>query len=63
MRDRYAQWRARATTDGIPAEVAAIVTLAADGMWMADLLGLSAPEGDERRRIIERLLEMASGDQ
>ncbi len=63
MRDRYAQWRARATTDGIPAEVAAIVTLAADGMWMADLLGLSAPTGDERRRIIERLLEMASGDQ
>jgi hypothetical protein len=62
MRDRYTQWRARAAADGIPAEVAAIVTLAADGMWMADLLGLSAPAGDERRRIIERLLEMASGD-
>jgi AcrR family transcriptional regulator len=61
MRDRYAQWRERAASDGIPGEVAAIVTLAADGLWMADLLGLSAPVGQERQRIIERLLKMAGG--
>jgi AcrR family transcriptional regulator len=61
VRERYVQWRARAVDDGILAETAAIVTLAADGLWMADLLGLSAPVGEERRRIIERLLEMATG--
>jgi AcrR family transcriptional regulator len=61
MRDRYVQWREQAARDGIQAEVAAVVTLAADGLWMADLLGLSAPVGEERQRIIARLLKMADG--
>lgn len=61
VRERYVQWRARAADDGIVPETAAIVALAADGLWMADLLGLSAPAGEERRRIVERLLEMATG--
>jgi AcrR family transcriptional regulator len=60
MRDRYAEWRLRAADDGIPPETAAIVALAADGLWMADLLGLSAPVGEQRERIIERLLEMTA---
>lgn len=60
MRDRYTQWRERMLTDGLAADDAMIVCLAADGLWMADVLGLSAPQGEERRRIIGRLLEMAS---
>lgn len=60
MRERYAEWRTRAASDGIRVEDAMIVSLAADGLWMADLLGFAAPEGDERRRIIERMLELAS---
>ena len=61
MRERYAQWRQRAERDGIPAEDAMIVALAADGLWMADLLGFSAPAGDDRRRIVARMLEIAGG--
>jgi hypothetical protein len=59
MRKRYAQWRARAASDGLDEVDAAIVTLAADGPWMADLLGLAGPKGTQRRRIIERLLDLA----
>lgn len=59
MRARYADWRAKVADDGIPAEDAMVATLAADGLWMADLLGLAAPQGDERRRVIERMLELA----
>jgi hypothetical protein len=40
----YAEWRRRASGDGLPAEDALIVALAADGLWMADLFGFAAPE-------------------
>lgn len=61
LRERYAQWRQRAACDGIAAEDAMIVSLAADGLWMADLLGFAAPAGEDRRRIIARLLQLAGG--
>ena len=61
MRESYLRWRAAAVADGCAPEDAAIVTLAADGLWMADVLGLAAPQGEERRRIIERMLELAGG--
>lgn len=59
IRERYTEWRRRVAQDGIRAEDAMIASLAADGLWMADLLGLAAPLGEERRRIIERMLELA----
>ena len=62
LRERYTAWRRRASDDGIRAEDAMIVALAADGLWMADLLGFQAPTGEARRRIIRRLMELA-GDE
>ena len=38
-----------------------LVRLAADGLWYSDLLGIAAPQGDDRRRLIERLLALAQG--
>lgn len=58
LRVAYAQWRVEVAHGGISPEDAAIVTLAADGLWMADVLGFAPPQGEERRRIIERLLEL-----
>lgn len=60
MRARYSEWRGKAEADGLPGEVASIVMLAADGLWMADVLGLSAPTGPERGRIIAALMALAS---
>lgn len=62
MRQYYVEWRAMIANDGIRSEDAMIVSLAADGLWMADLLGFAAPQGAERRKIIERMLEIAGGE-
>lgn len=59
LRQRYVQWREMASKDGLPKEDAMIVALAADGLWMADLLGFDSPKGELRKRIIARMLELA----
>jgi AcrR family transcriptional regulator len=59
VRERYADWQQRvveATDDPVQATVA---RLAADGLWLADLLGLAPPEGELRERVLERLIELA----
>jgi AcrR family transcriptional regulator len=60
-RERYAEWMAR-MLDGAEDPVDAwLVRLAADGLWYSDLLGIAAPQGADRRRLIERLLALARG--
>jgi AcrR family transcriptional regulator len=60
-RARYAEWMARILADvGDPVN-AWLVRLAADGLWYSDLLGIAAPQGEDRRRLIERLLALARG--
>ena len=61
-RERYAEWMARMLADvGDPVD-AWLVRLAADGLWYSDLLGVAPPQGDDRRRLIARLLALAAGD-
>jgi AcrR family transcriptional regulator len=60
-RERYAEWTARMLA-GVEDPVDAwLVRLAADGLWYSDLLGIAAPQGDDRRRLIERLVALAHG--
>ena len=59
LREEYAAWRERLADDGLPEADAMIVALAADGLWMADLLGFAAPTGARRARILARMLELA----
>jgi hypothetical protein len=61
LRARYAEWRDRVRDDGIPVEDALVASLAADGLWMADILGFAAPEGPERARVIARMITLAGG--
>ena len=49
----------RAGTDPVDATVA---RLAADGLWLAELLGLGPPTGELRAKVVDRLLELAGGD-
>jgi AcrR family transcriptional regulator len=55
MRERYEAWQAALEHDGVPAEVATAVRLAADGLWLADLFGL-APVTGKARVAVGRLL-------
>ncbi len=41
---------------------ATVARLAADGLWLNDLLGLAPPAGDLRERVMARMLELAERD-
>jgi AcrR family transcriptional regulator len=58
VRARYAGWQERVVADGIDPVDATIVRLAADGLWFAQLLGLGAPRGDLRAKVLERLRDL-----
>jgi AcrR family transcriptional regulator len=58
VRERYATWQDRVATEGGDPVEATLARLAADGLWLADLLGMAAPEGELRERVLARLLEL-----
>lgn len=60
-RERYAEWTARMLEGVRDPTDAWLVRLAADGLWYSDLLGIAAPQGADRRRLIERLVALAQG--
>jgi AcrR family transcriptional regulator len=58
VRARYEGWQERIVADGIDPVDATIVRLASDGLWFSELLGLSAPRGDLRVQVLERLRDL-----
>ncbi len=59
VRERYARWQQRVEQDAADPVDATVVRLAADGLWIASLLGLAPPEGERREAVLERLRELA----
>jgi hypothetical protein len=55
VRRRYATWQQHLHADAGDAVDATIVRLAADGLWLADLMNLAPPQGDLRHDVIARL--------
>ena len=41
---------------------ATVARLAADGLWLADLLGLAPPAGELREHVLARMLALATAD-
>lgn len=62
VRERHAEWQARLVAESDDPVRAMVVRLAADGLWLADLLGLAPPTGDLREQVLARLLELAAPD-
>lgn len=60
-RERHAAWTERMLGGALAREDAWLVRLAADGLWYSDLLGIAPPQGEDRRRLMRRLLALASG--
>jgi AcrR family transcriptional regulator len=60
-RGRYSEWMTRILAGAADTVDAWVVRLAADGLWYSDLLGVAPPEGDDRRRLIARLVALAEG--
>jgi AcrR family transcriptional regulator len=61
VRERYAIWQDRVEREGRDPVDATVARLAADGLWLAELLGMAPPTGSLRDRVVERLLELAGG--
>jgi AcrR family transcriptional regulator len=58
VRERHAAWQDRIATEGGDPVGATVARLAADGLWLADLLGIAPPGGELRARVLARLLEL-----
>jgi AcrR family transcriptional regulator len=59
VRDQYAIWQDRVEREGSDPVDATVARLAADGLWLAELLGMAPPRGNLRERVMDRLLELA----
>ncbi len=59
VRGRYDAWQGRLIEEADDPVKATVARLAADGLWLADLLGLAPPAGELREQVLARLLELA----
>jgi AcrR family transcriptional regulator len=59
VRRRYGIWQDRVEREGRDPVDATVARLAADGLWLAELLGMGPPTGALRESVFERLLELA----
>lgn len=60
LRRRFDAWQAAVERDGLPPGLGTLVRLAADGMWLCDLLSLAPPGEAERQRVARRLLDLVA---
>jgi AcrR family transcriptional regulator len=58
-RERYAIWQDRVEREGSDPVDATVARLAADGLWLAELLGMAPPRGRLREQVLARMLELA----
>ena len=56
--DEYRTLDTALAVDGIDPVRARVILLAADGLWLSEMLGLPGPEPTLRRQIIDRLYQM-----
>ena len=58
VREAHRTWQDRVVAEGGNAVDATVARLAADGLWLADLLGIAPPGGELREQVLARLLEL-----
>ena len=59
VRRQYGIWQDRVEREGRDPVDATVARLAADGLWLAELLGMGPPTGALREQVLHRLLELA----
>jgi AcrR family transcriptional regulator len=58
VRARYQSWQERIADDGIDPVDATLVRLAADGLWLNEVMGLAPLRGDLREQVLARLRDL-----
>lgn len=59
VRRQYGIWQDRVEREGADPVDATVARLAADGLWLAELLGMGPPTGALREQVVQRLLDLA----
>lgn len=59
MQARYDMWQKQFESSGEDPALATVIRLALDGLWVAEMFGLAAPQDDLRARVLAKLLELA----
>jgi AcrR family transcriptional regulator len=59
VRRQYGIWQDRVEREGRDPVDATVARLAADGLWLAELLGMGPPTGALREQVLQRLLDLA----
>jgi hypothetical protein len=59
VRKQYGIWQDRVEREGRDPVDATVARLAADGLWLAELLGMGPPTGELREQVLQRLLDLA----
>jgi AcrR family transcriptional regulator len=62
VRARYTAWQDRLAEQAADPVDATVARLAADGLWLNDLLGLAPPGGALREQVMARMLALATDD-
>src|SRR3954451_13206381 len=60
VREQYAIWQDRVEREAADPVDATVARLAADGLWLAELLGMGPPTGALREQVLERLTKLAA---
>ncbi|SEP22791.1 DNA-binding transcriptional regulator, AcrR family [Salinihabitans flavidus] len=63
LNDRQTHWRSALNDSGIDPAVAQIIRLAADGLWINDILDVPTLNEDERKAVYAELVRMSYGNQ
>jgi AcrR family transcriptional regulator len=58
VRHQYGIWQDRVERESRDPVDATVARLAADGLWLAELLGMGPPAGELRERVIQRLSDL-----
>ena len=61
LRERWVAWQARLESDGVDPAAATVARLAADGLWLSDVLDAATPTGDLRRQVLELIDGLLEG--
>jgi len=59
VRKQYGIWQDRVEREGADPVDATVARLAADGLWLAELLGMGPPTGALREQVLKRLSDLA----
>ena len=61
VRQNFKDWQTQVEQDGLDPALATVIRLAADGLWLAELLELGAPNPALREQVVAKLLELSGG--